>query len=131
MKKIHKSEEEWKKILTNDQYKVLRMNATEIPGSGQYYHFDKNGTYLCAACGNLLFNSETKYDSGSGWPSFYQSAKQDSVVEQKDLTHGLQRIEVKCSQCDSHLGHVFDDGPKPTGLRYCINSISLKFSSDE
>jgi len=127
MKKVIKTMEEWRKILTKEQFDVLRNNATEVPNSGEYYHLNEEGIYSCAACGNKLFDSETKYDSGSGWPSFYQPANADSVSEHRDSTHGMERIEIKCACCDSHLGHVFSDGPAPTGLRYCMNSVALKF----
>ena len=120
------SEKEWKKKLTAEQYRVLREKATEAPFSGKYVDFDAKGRYRCAACGNELFSSETKFDAGCGWPSFYDANK-DAVKFMIDDSNGMHRIEVTCSRCGGHLGHVFDDGPKPTGKRYCINSASLEF----
>lgn len=121
------SDKEWKEKLSPEQYKVLREKGTEPPFSGALYTNKEDGTYLCAACGNKLFNSETKYDSGSGWPSFYEAVSKDAINEEKDSSHGMTRIEITCSNCGSHLGHVFPDGPRPTGLRYCVNSLSLDF----
>jgi peptide-methionine (R)-S-oxide reductase len=128
MKKIIKTDEQWQQSLTEPQFNVLRKGATEAPGSGEYYHLTENGDYLCAACGHKVFDSASKYDSGSGWPSFYQAADKEAVMEHDDSSHGMDRVEIKCARCESHLGHVFPDGPNPTGLRYCINSVSLKFS---
>jgi len=113
--------------LSPEQYRILRQKGTEAPFSGEYYKHKEDGTYLCAACGEKLFSSETKYDSGSGWPSFYAPVDGGAVHEEEDLSHGMRRIEVQCSNCGGHLGHVFPDGPRPTGLRYCINSASLEF----
>lgn len=124
---ITKTEEEWKKELTPQEYKVLREKGTEYAFSGKYYLNKKKGMYLCAACGNELFSSETKYDSGSGWPSFYKPISKDNINEINDHSMGDVRTEVICSRCGGHLGHVFPDGPKPTGLRYCVNSIALDF----
>jgi peptide-methionine (R)-S-oxide reductase len=127
--KIVKSEEEWRKILTPQQYWVLREKGTETPDSGRFYHFTESGVYVCAACGNRLFSSATKFDSGSGWPSFWEAVSESTVEEVPDHSSDTVKTEVVCARCGGHLGHVFDDGPAPTGLRYCINSVSLDFRS--
>lgn len=128
--KVVKSDEEWKKILSPEEYYVCRQKGTERAFTGKYWKMsDKKGVYKCVACGAPLFDSSAKFDSGTGWPSFYQPIRKDAVTEHADYSLGMKRIEVTCSRCDSHLGHVFPDGPKPTGLRYCINSVSLKFES--
>jgi peptide-methionine (R)-S-oxide reductase len=126
---IEKSEKEWKLALTPEQYRVLRQAGTEPPFSGKFVHYTEKGTYVCAGCGNELFSSDTKFKSGSGWPSFWEKLSEDSVELRPDNSHGMRRIEVVCKKCGGHLGHVFDDGPKPTGLRYCINSLALGFQS--
>jgi peptide-methionine (R)-S-oxide reductase len=125
-KKVVKTEEEWKKELTPDQYDVCRMKGTERPFTGEYYKTKTEGMYTCSCCGAELFDSDTKYESGSGWPSFYEPANEENVEQATDRSHGMTRTEVTCKSCGAHLGHVFPDGPKPTGLRYCINSVSLK-----
>jgi len=124
--KIQKTDEEWKQELTPEQYQVCRMKGTERPFTGEYYKIKDPGIYKCAACGNELFDSNTKYDSGTGWPSFYKPIAEENVDTDDDDSYGMSRTEVMCSRCGAHLGHVFPDGPRPTGLRYCINSVSLK-----
>ena len=128
--KITKTDEEWKAELSDEEYYVTRQHGTERAFSGQYNDNKKQGLYLCKCCGENLFGSKTKFDSGTGWPSFYQPNSNDAVGETRDNSHGMTRVEVHCNQCGAHLGHVFPDGPQPTGLRYCINSASLDFKED-
>ena len=126
------TEEEWKKKLSKEEYRVLREKGTERAFTGKFWKYKEKGTYKCAGCGVELFSSETKFDSGCGWPSFYDALDKDKIEEKLDLSHGMRRIEVLCKKCGGHLGHVFEDGPKDkTGLRYCINSVSLDFAKDE
>ena len=129
--KISKSDAEWRKELSENQYYVTRQKGTEPPYTGESEGIDTAGTYKCVCCGQPLFRSETKFDSGCGWPSFYAPAKSELIDEEEDRTHGMRRTEVKCSRCDAHLGHLFEDGPQPTGLRYCINSVSLNLDKDK
>jgi peptide-methionine (R)-S-oxide reductase len=124
---VTKTEEQWKEELSPEQYEVLRRKGTEAPFTGKYVHNHDDGVYRCAACGAELFSSDTKFDSGTGWPSFTEPMVAEKVELREDTSHGMRRIEVVCRRCGGHLGHVFDDGPKPTGKRYCINSCSLDF----
>jgi peptide-methionine (R)-S-oxide reductase len=130
-KKVTKTEEEWQQQLTPEQYAVARRKGTERPFTGEYHDSKDKGTYKCAACGSELFNSDAKFDSGCGWPSFTAPTAEDNVRTEVDTAHGMVRTEVLCATCDAHLGHVFDDGPRPTNLRYCINSVVLDLDKGE
>ncbi|MEQ8245266.1 peptide-methionine (R)-S-oxide reductase MsrB [Fulvivirga sp.] len=129
--KIEKTDEEWKAQLTPEEYHVLREKGTEMAFTGDLWDNHEKGTYTCAACGEKLFSSKTKFESGSGWPSFFEPINQENVLIESDTTFGILRQEVVCSKCGGHLGHVFDDGPEPTGLRYCINSVSMDFVKEK
>lgn len=128
---VVRSEAEWRERLTPEQYEVARKKGTELAFAGKFWDHKGDGVYVCVCCGEKLFDSTTKYDSGSGWPSFWIPVDQESVVAEGDETHGMRRVEVSCRRCGGHLGHIFEDGPRPTGLRYCINSASLDFKSRE
>lgn len=128
--KVRKSDEEWRRELTPEQYRVVRGHGTERAFTGPYLHNKDKGLYRCVACGNALFRSETKYDSGSGWPSFYAPVDDGAVAEHVDRSHLMTRTEIRCADCGAHLGHVFEDGPQPTGLRYCMNGTALDFDKD-
>ena len=130
MNKVRKSDEVWRKELTPEQYRILREKGTEPAFTGEHANTKEKGVYRCAACGTPLFSSETKYDSGTGWPSFYAPITEENIREEEDRSHGMRRTEVLCNVCDSHLGHVFPDGPEPTGLRYCLNSAALRLERE-
>lgn len=125
--KIFKSEDEWRKQLTPDEFRVTRERGTEPAFTGKYWDHHEDGTYTCVGCGAPLFEANAKFDSGTGWPSYHTAASPDAIDTGTDVSHGMRRTEIRCARCDAHLGHLFPDGPKPTGLRYCVNSASLKF----
>ncbi len=131
MDKIKKSDAEWRQQLSSEQYRVTREHGTERAWTGEYNKTKTFGTYVCVCCGNPLFTSETKFESGTGWPSFYAPINNEAIEQERDSSYGMVRVETHCAKCDAHLGHVFDDGPAPTGLRYCMNSVSLKLVPKE
>ena len=128
---MNKKDDEWKLTLSPEQYKVLRECGTEPPFTGKYVNHKENGVYVCAGCGNELFSSDTKYESGSGWPSFWDQVSEDAIERREDNSLWMKRTEIVCKKCGGHLGHIFDDGPNPTGLRYCVNSLSLDFKKKD
>lgn len=127
----HRSEAEWQAALSSDEFRICRGKGTEAAFTGEYWDCHEAGSYVCRCCGTSLFRSDTKYDSGSGWPSFWAPAGEGVIAEHRDLSHGMIRTEITCAACAAHLGHVFPDGPRPTGLRYCVNSASLKLKTDD
>ena len=131
MKKIIKSEEEWKKILTDDEFQITRKKGTEPPFSGKEFNIINGGSFNCKCCNSNLFSSFTKYDSGCGWPSFYDQISPEAIKKVSDHSNGMIRTEILCAKCDAHLGHIFDDGPKPSGQRYCVNSLSINYKESE
>ena len=131
MGKLNKTEREWQRELSPEEYRITRQKGTEPAFTGHDWNTKQQGTYVCRCCGTELFTSDTKYDSGSGWPSFYRPVNAGAIDEQEDSTHGMTRTEIICHNCDAHLGHVFEDGPQPTGLRYCVNSASLQLKTNE
>ncbi|SDC11020.1 peptide-methionine (R)-S-oxide reductase MsrB [Acinetobacter boissieri] len=131
MGKVNKTDREWRRELSAEEYRVTRQKGTEAPFTGQYWNTKQAGQYSCKCCGEVLFLSDSKYDSGCGWPSFFKPANQTVVAEQEDSTLGMMRTEITCERCGAHLGHVFEDGPQPTGLRYCVNSASLTLKTEE
>ena len=131
MEKVIKTDEEWRRELSPEAYHVCRLHGTEAPFSGKYYQNKEDGIYRCVCCNAPLFTSDTKFDSGTGWPSYFEPYSEDALIEVKDTSYGMVRTEVRCARCDAHLGHVFPDGPEPTGLRYCVNSVCLDFEKEE
>ncbi len=129
-KKISKSDAEWRALLSPEQYRITREHGTERAFTGPFWNSKEKGTYSCVCCGEDLFRSDNKFDSGCGWPSYFEAVRPDAVIEIEDRSFGMRRIEIRCAACDAHLGHVFPDGPKPTGLRYCINGHSMNFTPD-